>query len=230
VKLVARLAERASVPRGTRILDVGCGLGGSALWLARHLGCTVTGITISPVQVQLAAERARAENLGDRVRFLLMDANQLDLAPESFDVVWVVECSEHIDDKAGLLAGCSRALTPGGRLALCAWLATENPTAERAQLIAEVCQGMLCPSLGSQNDYNHWMEAGGLHAIEFEDVTGRVQRTWTRCAAIVERPEVKGLLKLMDSRTRDFVQTFGAMHRAYASGAMAYGMFIARKR
>ena len=229
VKLVARLAERAGVPRGARVLDVGCGLGGSALWLARHLGCTVTGITISPVQVQMATERARAENLGDRVRFLLMDANQLDLAPESFDVVWVVECSEHIDDKAGLLAGCVRALTPGGRLALCAWLATENPTAEHAQLIAEVCQGMLCPSLASQNDYNRWMEAGGLHAIEFEDVTGRVQPTWTRCAAIIERPEVKSLLKLMDNRTRDFVQAFGAIHRAYASGAMAYGMFTARK-
>src|SRR5262245_11376225 len=107
-KLVARLAERARVPRGARVLDVGCGLGGSALWLARHLGCTVTGITISPVQVQMAAERARTENLGDRVRFLHMDASQLDLAPESFDVVWVIECSEHIDDKAGLLTACAR--------------------------------------------------------------------------------------------------------------------------
>src|SRR5262249_34166206 len=188
--------ERARVPRGARVLDVGCGLGGSALWLARHLGCTVTGITISPVQVQMAAERARTENLGDRVRFLHMDASQLDLAPESFDVVWVIECSEHIDDKAGLLTACARLLTPGGRLALCAWLAADSRTPEHAQLIAEVCRGMLCPSLSSLTDYTRWMEEGGLHAIEVEEVTVRVERTWAHCAAIVRRPEIRILLKL----------------------------------
>ena len=230
VKLVARLAERAGVPRGARVLDVGCGLGRSALWLARNLGCTVTGVTISPVQVEIATERARIENLADRVRFVHTDANNLDLAPESFDVVWVIECSEHIDDKAGLLASCARSLTPGGRLALCAWLAADHRTPEHSQLIAEVCQGMLCPSLASRNDYTGWMESGGLHRIEVEDITARVQQTWRHCAAIVERPEVKVMLKLMDARTRAFVQSFGTIHRAYAVGAMAYGMFTARKR
>src|SRR5262249_569448 len=150
----------------------------------------------SPVQVEIAAERARIENLADRVRFVHMDANRLDLAPESFEVVWVIECSEHIHDKAGLLAACARSLTPGGRLALCAWLAADDRTPEHAQLITEVCRGMLCPSLASRQEYTGWMEAGGLHAIEFEDITARVQRTWTDCAAIVKRPEVKVMLKL----------------------------------
>jgi tocopherol O-methyltransferase len=230
VKLVARLAERAGIPHGARVLDVGCGLGGSALWLARHLGCTVTGITLSQVQVQMATERARAENLDDRVRFLLMDANQLHLESESFDVVWMIECSEHIDDKSGLLAACARLLTPGGRLALCAWLAADNGKPEHSQLVADVCHGMLCPSLSCRNDYTQWMVATGLDAIEVEDITVRVQPTWKHCAAIVERPEVKVVLKLMDKRTRDFVQSFAAIHRAYAVGAMAYGMFTARKR
>src|SRR5262249_6391676 len=54
VQLVARLAARAAIPQGARVLDVGCGIGGSALWLARHRGCSVTGITISPVQVKRA--------------------------------------------------------------------------------------------------------------------------------------------------------------------------------
>src|SRR5262249_30172024 len=160
----------------------------------------------------------------------VMDANQLKLAPQSFDVVWVIECSEHIDDKAGLLAACARSLTSGGRLALCAWLATENRTPEHAQLITEVSRGMLCPPLAIPSAYTRWMEAGGLHAIEVEDITARVQRTWTHCAALVERPEVKVMLKLLDNHTRAFVETFGTIHRAFAVGAMAYGMFTARKR
>src|SRR5258708_3737860 len=81
VQLVARLAGRAEVPHGARVLDVGCGLGGSAFWLARHRDCSVTGVTISPIQVRMAAERARAQNLAGQVHFLVADANHLELAP-----------------------------------------------------------------------------------------------------------------------------------------------------
>src|SRR6516164_5863036 len=55
-KLIARLVQRAGIPRGARALDVGCGLGGSSLWLARHWDCSVQGITISPTQAEVAAE------------------------------------------------------------------------------------------------------------------------------------------------------------------------------
>ena len=228
-KLVARLAERAGVPRGARVLDIGCGLGGSALWLARHLGCSVTGVTISPAQVLLATERARQEGLTEQVRFLALDANHLDLPPESFDVVWVIECSEHLADKARFLASSARLLQGGGKLALCAWLATDPCPPDNARLVAAVCRGMLCPSLASRNDYTRWMEAAHLEEIEAEDITDRVARTWTHCMAIVERPEIKVVLSFADAGTRAFVQAFAAIHRAYAVGAMAYGMFTARK-
>src|SRR5262249_11000503 len=150
-------------------------------------------------------------------------------APASFEVVWVVECSEHLADKARFLASCARLLRPGGKLALCAWLAADRPTPEQARLIAEVCRGMLCPALASRQEYTHWMEAAGLEAVEAAAIPGRVEQTWTHCAAIVARPEVRAVLWLMDARTREFVQAFGAIHRAYAVGAMAYGMFTARK-
>ena len=52
-----RLAERAAIPDGARVLDIGCGLGGSALWLADQFDCEVTGITISPVQARMASKQ-----------------------------------------------------------------------------------------------------------------------------------------------------------------------------
>jgi tocopherol O-methyltransferase len=229
VRLIARLAEQAAVPPGSRVLDIGCGFGGSALWLARNRGCQVTGVTISPVQAKRAAELARADGLDRRAEFLVMDANHLDFPAATFDVVWVVECSEHLDDKAAFLRACARVLRPGGRLALCAWLSTASGRPEHARLVDEVCRGMLCPSLASAAEYLGWMRTAGFEAVSFEDITQRVHRTWEHCSAIVERPEMRALRWLMDERTKAFVLSFAAMRRAYAEGAMAYGMFAAQK-
>ena len=227
-KLIARLAGRAGIPRGARVLDIGCGLGGSSLWLARYLDCSVLGITISPTQAAIAADRAHEEGLSNRARFLVLDANRLDLADSSFDVVWCIECSEHLETKTKFFQDCARVLRPGGRLALCAWLAGEGPGADPG-LVAEVCHGMLCPSLGSRSEHVRWMSDAGFEAIEAEDLTRRVEKTWELCEAILDEPQVQVLLPSVDEHTRDFLYSFGTMRRAYATGAMAYGMFTARK-
>lgn len=57
--LIKLLAEKARIAKGARILDVGCGMGGSSIWLAKNLGADTTGITISPVQVEMAKKLAQ---------------------------------------------------------------------------------------------------------------------------------------------------------------------------
>jgi tocopherol O-methyltransferase len=228
-RLIARLAGRANIPRCGRVLDVGCGLGGSSLWLARNLDCSVLGITISPEQAAMASRRAQEEDLERRVAFAVKDANHLDLPAESFDAVWVIECSEHLEDKPAFFRSCARVLRPEGRLALCAWLANDNPSPEQAALVADVCRAMLCPSLGSRREHLRWLAGAGLVKVEAEDLTRRVERTWDLCQALLETPEVKDLLPTVDERTRDFLNSFPNMRRAYATGAMSYGMFTARK-
>src|SRR5271165_7181622 len=94
-----RLAERAGVPRGARVLDIGCGLGGSAMWLADQFNCDVTGITISPVQARMAASKAQSRGLARRVQFQVRDANEWEAEPASVDLIWIMESSEHFRDK-----------------------------------------------------------------------------------------------------------------------------------
>lgn len=229
IRLIAELARRSAIPRGAKVLDVGCGLGGSALWLARELGCSVLGITISPVQKRIAERRARSFGLSDRVRFSVKDANHLNFGAESFDVIWNVECSEHLTDKASFIQSCGRLLRRGGVLALCTLLAAEScsPSAN-PELVARICSGMLFPGLGTLGDYKSWMSESGFEQINADDLTPQVEKTWDVCQGVLRRPVVRLFLRLMGAQTRKFAK-FDAIDRAYREGAMRYGMFSARK-
>jgi tocopherol O-methyltransferase len=227
VKLIEKLVEQAGIADGARVLDIGCGLGGSSLWLAKHLNCSVTGITISPVQAQIATEHARRESLSDQVSFLVMDANKLELDAESFDAVWIVECSEHLFDKEKFFRECSRMLKTNGRLALCTWLRAEDLSGNKQELVDAVCQGMLLPSMASMRETIAWITASGLHSITAHDITHHVEQTWVKCLEISNRPEIRTVLPLMDQRTKDFIASFTAMYQAYREGAMQYAMITA---
>lgn len=231
VKLVEKLAKLAELSPSIRVLDVGCGLGGSSLWLAGNLNATVAGVTLSEVQAKMASEDAERSGLGERVSFHLADARHLPFAEEGFDVVWIIECSEHLEDKKSFLGDCSRVLRQKGKLAICAWLKADNLSLEDEEtFISPVCKGFLCPSLETMNNYCRWMEEAGLTVRHAQDITPRVEKTWALCTKIAQRPEVKLLLQLGDERVLNFVNAFGAIQNAYARGKMIYGMMVAEKR
>lgn len=231
LNLIRRLAELAGIEPGSHVLDIGCGLGGSSRWLARELGCTVLGITISPVQVETARHLTREAGLENQISIEIQDANELAFSEERFDVLWIIECSEHLTDKVAFFRTCARLLRPGGRLAVCAWLAAEpeGRTARHDQLIAEVCHGMLCPSLGSLREHIRWFKEAGFEKVQAEDVTSQVARTWELCLPLLRLPPALALLRLADEQTAAFARSFTSIRSAYATGAMAYGMFAARR-
>jgi MPBQ/MSBQ methyltransferase len=106
------------LPRSTTVLDVGCGIGGSSRILARDYGFSVTGITISPQQVQ-RAQQLTPQTLD--ARFLVDDAMALSFPDASFDVVWSIEAGPHMPDKAIFARELMRVLKPGGVLVVADW-------------------------------------------------------------------------------------------------------------
>ncbi|MFY1683388.1 SAM-dependent methyltransferase [Micromonospora sp. WMMD730] len=117
-RLTARLIERLTPASGQRILDLGCGVGGPALDLARSYDVEVVGITVSDGQVAEATARAQRGGLADRVRFELADAMELPFDDASFDGAWFFESLLHMPDKQRALSEAARVLRPGSRLAL----------------------------------------------------------------------------------------------------------------
>lgn len=108
------LADRLALPSGTRLLDVGSGIGGPARYFAEKRGCLVTGVDLTPAFVEAATELTRRTGLADRARFLAGSALDLPCEAGSFDAATLMHVGMNIADKARLFAEVRRVLRPGG--------------------------------------------------------------------------------------------------------------------
>ena len=229
LQLTERLAALAGIKAGQQMVDIGCGMGASSIHLAKTRGCRSLGVTISPLQRSWATLAARWHRVASRVEFRCADVEQLELPGKSLDVVWSVECTEHLFDKPRFFERAAAWLKPGGTMAICAWLAGDELDSDRAEQVHKVCEGFFCPSLGTADDYTRWMEQDGMQVEHALDWTARVSRTWEICRERVRRARIRWLAHLAGRDSVMFLDRFDTILGAYQSGAMKYGCFIARK-
>jgi tocopherol O-methyltransferase len=226
------VARKASIRPGDRVCDIGCGYGVAALTLNRDYGAVVTGITISIKQYR-QAEIAAAGNVN--VNFLLRDALQNGLPSAAFDAVIAVERSEHIADKLKLLGEVHRLLRPGGRSVMATWLTRERPYRwESEHLLEPICVEGRLASMTSAHEYRRMLDHVGFREINFVDLTRRVKKTWSICAArfikqLVRDPTLRRRMLDPGFTNRVFAKTVFRILLAYQIGAMRYGVFAALK-
>ena len=230
--LIANLAGKLSLQPGQRVCDVGCGYGATAEWLAKHHGVHVTGLTISGVQAQRAAERSAGRPL---LAFLQQDWLRNRFEDSAFDCVISIESSEHMPDKQRFFDEAYRTLRLGGRLAICAWLARpgSRPWEER-YLLEPICREGRLPGMGSADDYRSWAEEAGFVIDGFEDLSDRVRNTWMICAWRVARKLLthsayRRYLLAAHAKNRIFALSLLRIWTAYVTGSMQYGLLTAHK-
>lgn len=155
LNLINLLLSQSGVKDSSKVLDVGCGIGGTSRYLASEHGCTVTGITISPKQVEIAnrltasaistTEKSDSTTETDaegftslqngKVRFLALDAEKLAshpaAQPGTFDAVWISEALSHFPNKALFFENAGRVLKEDGKLVLADWFKDEGLEAGR---------------------------------------------------------------------------------------------------
>jgi ubiquinone/menaquinone biosynthesis C-methylase UbiE len=113
-EIAALLAPKA----GERVLDIGCGIGGPARWIADKFGCHVTGVDLTAAFCRAAEMFNAATGMADRVRILQGNALALPLEPDSFDRAYSQNVIMNIADKVAFYREALRVLRPGGVLAL----------------------------------------------------------------------------------------------------------------
>lgn len=110
------LAALSTIAPSDRVLDVGCGLGGSARHLADKYGCNVTGLDLTPEYIDAAEQLTKLVGMQEYVVFQHGSALQLPFAESTFDVVWTEHAQMNIADKDQFYSEIVRVLRPGGRL------------------------------------------------------------------------------------------------------------------
>ena len=220
------LARHAKINESTHVLDLCCGLGGPARYLAYHHGCRVTGVDMNTDRLAGAVRLTERTKLQDRVLFHHANALQTGLADETFDAIVSQEAFCHIPNKKTLITECVRLLKTGGRIVYTDILARNSMTNEiRSRLESE----MVFSELATLEEYCHLLEEKSCQVVEVEDLS----ENWAQI--LVDR------LAMYRSLKEQTVSSFGLAHfqkwdrtysffvGLYRSGELGGGRFVAHK-
>ena len=213
----------------SRVLDVGSGLGATAVHLSRTVGCRVTGVTLEEEGMAVGNELARREGVEDRVTWVCGDIQGVDLGARKFDFV-LVECVLSIlADKAGALRRLHGLLKSGGRLGLTDVTVRGTLPPRLQGLLATVgcVGGALSPA-----EYRGLLEAEGF-VVERSEDCGAVVASFLqgiRGKLLVGEVASKlGKLPISEGALVEGQRLLESVEEQVERGVLGYGLVVGRK-
>ena len=173
------MMEAAVIKTTDKVLDAGCGVGGSSIFMAAAIGCNVTGITLSERQAQQASLNAKEKGVENLVNFKAMDYCATDFPAASFDVVWGCESICYADNKEKFIKEAFRLLKPGGRLVVAdgfvsSFADNDNP------IIQQWLEGWQVNYLESPERFTSSMKLTGFTNINYRDISAEASHSSRR--------------------------------------------------
>jgi MPBQ/MSBQ methyltransferase len=231
---IDKMLEFSQVKEPVKVLDVGCGIGGTSRYLAKKFpAAEVTGITISNEQQQRATALATERGVSN-AKFEICDALNMKYEDNTFDFVWACESGEHMPDKEQYVKEMTRVLKPGGRIVIATWCQREEPpafSASERKTLDYLYGEWTHPYFISIEEYGRIMErTGKLSGITTDDWAAQTIPAWRQSVwvgvwdpwPVIRRP------RLWWKVIRD-AWCLEVMHRAFTNGLMRYGMMTAGK-
>lgn len=236
VRATKELVELCHLGKGQYILDVGCGAGVTACYLAKRYGCRLVGVDISARMIERSRERAKKERVADRVEFRVADAQDLPFEDDLFDAVITESVTAFPEDKEGAVKEYARVTKPGGYVGLneSTWLKSPPPP----EMVAWASQ-----DVGA--NVNPLTEAGWKELLEeagLTEIVVRIQEIATQNEArgILQRYGCGGMLSVWWRMVRLYLRN--PAYRRFVKGVreqgvkpknleeyFGYGLYVGRK-
>jgi MPBQ/MSBQ methyltransferase len=162
------LLEELDLSAQTRLLDVGCGIGGPARVAASNYGCRVVGIDLSPDFVRVARSLTARVGLADRVEHHVASGDRIDAADGSFDRAMIVHVGMNIPNKAAVFAEVRRVLKPGGMFGVYEQMRTAETEPTYPLPWAEDERSSF---VGTPEEYARYLAEAGFRVERTEDRT-----------------------------------------------------------
>jgi len=222
------LAEKLKIKPGDKILDAGCGVGASAIWLAKNYDVEVTGITISEFQCEKAKNFAKKEGLSGRVKFYIQDFNKTNFPDKIFDIVWGLESICYAEKKGKFIREAYRILKNNGKLIVAdGFIKKDNLSRLDKFFLNNWIKKWAVPSLAKIGDFQKDLDEAGLKNIEFQDITKNIlPSSWE----IFKRGIFGWPVYKLSGKNKiqiDHVKGCISQYLALKKGAWIYGIFYA---
>lgn len=221
-----RMAAYAGLTPDDLVLEVGCGYGAVARYLARHRGCRVLATNISDRELRWGRELTEEAGLEDQVSFEWADFHDLQYEDESFDCYWSQEAFLHACDKRMVLKEANRVLKPGGSVVFSDLLVRRGTSEADRERIYERVKS---PDMWDRPDYLAAIEEAGFELRQQADWSRNVAPTyaWVRKELERRRPEFERRIgKEVVDRTSRALQFWVDAGRA---GKIGWEFFLAAK-